>query len=75
MNDVILVRNVVDEVSFSLGEETLLAVLRKHWPDLVPKQGFDEPEVVLAPQLKEMDGEQVMIGIHVAVRSTKKTIL
>lgn len=75
MNDVILVRDIVDEVSFSLGKETLLAVLKKHWPDLTPKQGFGEPEVVLTPQLKEVDGEQVMIGIHVSVRSAKKTIL
>tara|TARA_R100001163_G_scaffold15963_1_gene14425 strand:+ start:30 stop:257 length:228 start_codon:yes stop_codon:yes gene_type:complete len=75
MNDVILIRDVVDEVRLNLGKDTLFAVLKKHWPDITPKQGFDEPEVVLTPQFKEVGGEQVMVGIQVSVRSTKQRIL
>ena len=75
MNDVILAREIVDEVRLSVGKDTLLTVLKKHWPDLTPKQGFGEPEVALVPQFKEVGGEQVMIGVQVSVRSTKSTIL
>jgi len=75
MTDVSLVRDMVDEVRLNVGKDTLLAVLKKHWPDLAPKQGFNESEVVFTPQLKEVSGEQVMVGIRVSVRSTKKTIL